>query len=135
MAGMDDSQTSAAATEPSVRLPRDPRVAATARGVVEDQLNVRGVAPPVVQKAILVASELVTNAYKYGQGKIELRIALPGDCVRIEVIDDGHDQVPTVREQPADETGGWGLQIVDRLARRWGVFEGTTHVWAELALD
>jgi hypothetical protein len=28
--------------------------------------------------------------------------------------------------------GGWGLSIVDALASRWGVHEGTTHVWFEL---
>jgi hypothetical protein len=51
------------------------------------------------------------------------------------VIDDGQHQVPAGREQASDETGGWGLQIVDQLALQWGVFEGTTHVWADLALD
>jgi anti-sigma regulatory factor (Ser/Thr protein kinase) len=110
-------------------------VAGAARTFVEELLARRGLPAAAVQRAVLVASELVTNAYKYGQGMIELRVALPGDCIRIEVIDEGHGQVPAVREQPADETGGWGLQIVDRVARQWGVFEGTTHVWAELALD
>ena len=42
---------------------------------------------------------------------------------------------PAVRERASDETGGWGLQIVDQLALQWGVLEGTTHVWADLALD
>lgn len=95
----------------------------------------RGVTAPVLQKAKLVASELVTNAYKYGRGMIELRLAFPGDCLRLEVIDEGTDRVPHIREQPADETGGWGLHIVDRLARQWGVFEGTTHVWADIPLE
>lgn len=134
MGDMDDSQTTAGEGQP-LRLPRSPRVAATARAFVEDLLGDRGLAPAVIQRAVLVTSELVTNAYKYGEGMIELRIGLSGDCVRVEVIDEGHRQVPAVREQPADETGGWGLQIVDRIARQWGVFEGTTHVWAELALD
>lgn len=66
---------------------------------------------------------------------MELRLAFPDDRLRIEVIDEGRDQVVAVRQQPADETGGWGLQIVDRLAAQWGVFEGTTHVWADLALE
>ena len=61
-----------------------------------------------------------------------------GEAVRAgrnQVIDEGQGQVVGVRQQPADETGGWGLQIVDRLAAQWGVFEGTTHVWADLALE
>ena len=29
--------------------------------------------------------------------------------------------------------GGWGLDLVDRLAGSWGVREGSTHVWFELS--
>ena len=29
--------------------------------------------------------------------------------------------------------GGWGLYLLDRVARRWGVHEGSTHVWFEIA--
>jgi anti-sigma regulatory factor (Ser/Thr protein kinase) len=83
---------------------------------------------------MLVSSELVSNAYKHGDGKIELRLRLLGDRLRVEVIDEGRDQVPEVRPEPGDETGGWGLQIVQRVALQWGVFEGTTHVWADLPL-
>ena len=28
--------------------------------------------------------------------------------------------------------GGRGLMIVESLSSRWGVYEGTTHVWFEL---
>ena len=43
--------------------------------------------------------------------------------------------MPEIREQPADESGGWGLRIVDEVALQWGCFEGTTHVWVELPLS
>jgi hypothetical protein len=34
----------------------------------------------------------------------------------------------------ADGTGGWGLQLVDRVATEWGVdITDTTCVWFELA--
>jgi hypothetical protein len=29
--------------------------------------------------------------------------------------------------------GGWGLHLVETLSRRWGVREGSTHLWFELA--
>jgi hypothetical protein len=33
-----------------------------------------------------------------------------------------------------DGSGGWGLQLVDRVASSWGVrVDGTTCVWFELA--
>jgi hypothetical protein len=49
---------------------------------------------------------------------------------RIGMIDDGEHAGLTVRS-------GHGLQIVEALAAAWGVYEGTTHVWADvpLALD
>ncbi len=41
---------------------------------------------------------------------------------------------PRVSTPPPDALGGRGLLIVDRVATRWGVDEGTpTRVWFELA--
>lgn len=86
------------------------------------------------ESAQLVASELVTNALRHGKGAITLQLGLMKGFLRIEVIDEGNDQAPAVRAEPPDQTGGWGLRIVDQLAVQWGVFEGTTHVWADIAL-
>ena len=36
-----------------------------------------------------------------------------------------------IRES-ADEGGGWGLRLLDKVSERWGVHEGSTHVWFEL---
>jgi anti-sigma regulatory factor (Ser/Thr protein kinase) len=105
-----------------------------ARRFVQQLLQMRRLPEQSVENALLVSTELVSNAYRHGEGAIELRVNLRGNRVRIEVVDEGHEQAPTVREEGADETGGWGLQIVDQLALRWGVFDGTTHVWADLAV-
>jgi anti-sigma regulatory factor (Ser/Thr protein kinase) len=125
-------------TEPGeerrLRLARDARSAGEARRFVERLLTARRVPDRALESAMLVSSELVTNALRHGEGEIELRVNVDKDRLRIEVIDEGHRQAPIVREQAADETGGWGLQIVDQLALQWGVFEGTTHVWADLDL-
>jgi serine/threonine-protein kinase RsbW len=85
---------------------------------------------------MLVVSELVTNAFLHGRGNIELRLRVqrPQRLV-VEVVDEGRDAALEVREHDPQADGGWGLQIVDELALRWGAFEGTTHVWAELPLD
>ena len=82
---------------------------------------------------MLTASELVTNAWQHGQGMIELRLAQLHDRVRLEVVDGGSAKQPAIREY-ADESGGWGLRIVEQVALGWGV-DGATHVWADLALD
>jgi anti-sigma regulatory factor (Ser/Thr protein kinase) len=80
----------------------------------------------------ITVSELVTNAIVHGTGHVTLKAGLHGDALRIEVVDQGTGNAPSIREQAEDDTGGWGLRIVDAVALRWGAFEGTTHVWAEL---
>jgi anti-sigma regulatory factor (Ser/Thr protein kinase) len=122
------------APEQRLMLRHDPGAVREAREFVAALLHERQAAPKAVDRAMLVSSELVTNALEHGEGRIELRIGLGDDRVRIEVIDEGADQAPAVRQQTDDQTGGWGLQIVDQLALQWGVFEGTTHVWADLGL-
>jgi len=117
-----------------LQLPREPDSAALARGVVERHLLKRGVRGRPLDLAMLVSSELVTNACKYGEGTIELRLRLLDGHLRIEVIDEGQGSSPHVRQREDDAIGGWGLQIVDQVALEWGVFEGMTHVWADLPL-
>ncbi len=117
-----------------LELAREPGAAAQARRFVDRLLHGHNVAREDREPALLVSSELVTNALQHGRGRIDLRLRMTGTFLRIEVIDEGRAQAPAVRQQAADETGGWGLRIVDQLAAQWGVYEGTTHVWADVAL-
>ena len=80
----------------------------------------------------LVVSELVTNAVRHGEGAIELRLWRDGTTVRGEVVDEGGGFEHEVRTEGWDDVGGRGLGIVERMTRRWGIREGTTHVWFEL---
>jgi hypothetical protein len=52
--------------------------------------------------------------------------------VLVEIIDDGSGFERDLRRTDFWQIGGWKLGIVDDLASRWGVREGTTHVWFEL---
>ncbi len=89
--------------------------------------------------ALLVLSELVTNAVLHGTDPIDVLVSSEGDLMRIEVSDGGSgpgDFGPGANRGP-DDLGGRGLQIVDSLARRWGIVrrdDGKT-VWAEVGLD
>jgi anti-sigma regulatory factor (Ser/Thr protein kinase) len=121
------------AHESSIRLPRELDCAARARAHVERELSPRAGDDTLVS-ALLVVSELVTNAYQHGEGMIDLRLRTDGERVRIEVIDEGTRNVPEIREANEEAEGGWGLQLVETVAERWGVFEGTTHVWADVPL-
>jgi anti-sigma regulatory factor (Ser/Thr protein kinase) len=89
-------------------------------------------APDELDRAKLVCSELVNNAILHGTGKVELRLDLDEDRLLIEIIDEGQGFEHVVREVPFEELSGRGLSIVEAEASRWGVHEGTTHVWAEL---
>lgn len=98
--------------------------------------HLKGVAgEPALEKAVLVASELATNPYQYGEGEIEMRLQRRGSGrIRIELVDQGSNASVKPREPRPGMIGGWGLHIVEQMAVRWGAFEGTTHVWAELPL-
>ena len=90
--------------------------------------------PGLLADAELLAGELTSNALLHGTGEIRLRALLDADRLLVEVIDEGTGFERDLRHQRFDEIGGWGLDIVEDLASRWGVHEGTTHVWFELEL-
>ncbi len=79
----------------------------------------------------IVLSELVSNALVHGRGGIVLRLKLDQETVRGEVIDQGAGFEHEVRERGPQDVSGRGLLLVDALTSRWGVHEGTTHVWFE----
>lgn len=85
-----------------------------------------------LHKAKLLASELVTNAVLHGKGTITFRANLDDDRALVEVIDEGTGFEHEIRRREFDELHGRGLAIVDSESSRWGVHEGTTHVWFEL---
>ena len=91
--------------------------------------------------AILVASELVTNAVVHSGGSagdvIHVRAVLSGGGVVISVHDPGlSGDTPHLLKADAMRAGGRGLHIVQQLARRWGFELDRGHrVWAELAAD
>ena len=90
--------------------------------------------PEVVPDVRLLVSELISNSVKYGgEGRVELILQSEDRRhVRVEVVDQGVGFVPAVRDRPKTEPGGWGLHLVEALTRRWGVFDGSTHVWFEI---
>jgi hypothetical protein len=48
------------------------------------------------------------------------------------VIDEGAGFEHEIRERGPDDVSGRGLFLVDALTSRWGIHEGTTHVWFEI---
>jgi len=115
-----------------VDIPRDAKAPWHARRAVE-KLG-PAIDPQLKGDVMLLVSELVTNSVKYGgQGDLRLQIEAPAPKrLRIEVVDQGGGFEPVARSRPKTEPGGWGLHLVETLADRWGVHEGSTHVWFEI---
>ena len=80
----------------------------------------------------LLVSETVSNSVRHAGAAevIDIRLWLGRRSIRLEVEDRG----PGFRPRRVSRTnGGWGLVIVERLARRWGGRSGRpTTVWLEL---
>jgi anti-sigma regulatory factor (Ser/Thr protein kinase) len=116
-----------------VAIVRDMHAPSSARRAVE-QFAREQLDPALVPDVRLLVSELVTNSVKYGEeGEIVLQLRSDHDRhIRVEVVDQGSGFVPVARDRPATDVGGWGLHLVETLANRWGVHEGSTHVWFEI---
>ena len=117
----------------SAALPRDRTAPRTARALVREKLANR-LSPPQLHDLQLAISELVANAVVHGEGTIQLRLQLDGDRIRGDVVDGGHGFEHELRKRGADDFDGRGLLLVSALSDRWGVHEGTTHVWFEMSL-
>ena len=114
-------------------LPREPRSVGRAREYTRTQLTAWGL-EPLIDTTELLVSELVTNALRYGEGEIRLRLLLDRMLV-CEVWDAGLVQPRRRRARDTDE-GGRGLQLVGLLSAAWGsrrTPRGKT-VWFELPL-
>ncbi|WP_406016480.1 PAS domain-containing SpoIIE family protein phosphatase/ATP-binding protein [Streptomyces sp. NBC_00984] len=115
------------------RLPREPRSVGRARELARGRLLAWGL-DDLVDTTELLVSELVTNALRYGEGEIRLRLLRDRTLV-CEVWDAGLVQPRRRRARDTDE-GGRGLQLVGLLSVAWGsrrTPRGKT-VWFELAL-
>ncbi|MFI8102784.1 ATP-binding protein [Streptomyces sp. NPDC086023] len=119
------------------RWAREPRSATRARAELRKALAGWGLTG-LEYDAMVVLSELVTNAVRHATGpgdrQIETRFSVVPRGVRIEV----HDACATRPEMPVPDDardGGRGLFVVSSLADRWAVGERDgvgKRVWAEL---
>ncbi|MGW2741118.1 ATP-binding protein [Streptomyces sp. NPDC001450] len=138
--GPDPLASGAAATGPTAafELPALPTAVGTARRVLRDLLTAWGVAEPTRDDAVLVTSELVTNALVHVAGeRIVCRVRGTADRVRLEVEDQNRGAARPVQRQcgPGDQNGR-GLLLVDALSADWGVTLAPDRpariVWADL---
>jgi len=114
-------------------LPSELTSASRARSLIRRPLRRWGLTE-LQPTAELLVSELVTNAVRYAQGKIGLRLILEGGLV-CEVLDESA-ALPRLRHPDDSDERGRGLQVVSQLAQRWGARRAASGkvVWCELPL-
>jgi anti-sigma regulatory factor (Ser/Thr protein kinase) len=112
---------------------------------MREQLLGSGVSEPVVDDAVLVLSELLSNACRHGRplgrsdigdGDVEAawRIDKTGRLT-VEVTDGGGPTRPVPATPSVTARGGRGLNIISALAQDWGVRDsasGEVTVWVIL---
>ncbi|MFY4722359.1 SpoIIE family protein phosphatase [Streptomyces sp. LaBMicrA B280] len=114
-------------------VPAHPAQVAVVRGAVGEQLAAWGLEETAFVTE-LVVSELVTNAIRYGEPPIQLRLIR--DRALICEVSDTSSTSPHLRRAHAYDEGGRGLLLVAQLTQRWGSRQtaaGKT-IWAEQPL-
>lgn len=119
----------------SYRLPEHEPVVAEARRLVSEHLEAWEISAGVREEVVLMASELVTNAFVHGRAPIDLRLRRTGSEVVLEVQDRAAYR-PRRRRAGDDDEHGRGLHIVSVLADRWGsrATGSGTSVWFSVSL-
>lgn len=121
------------------RLPRHNRSVGRARGLLREQARAWRQPEDTVETAVLLVSELVTNACRHARTpagrEIGIRCALRDGTLRVEVSD-ASDLLPRSRDASAEDESGRGLALVTALADAWDAHPrscgiGKT-VWFEL---
>jgi anti-sigma regulatory factor (Ser/Thr protein kinase) len=136
MAAAHDVPTSA-----TVLLPHASSSVRTARRKLAEALAESHVASTVADDAVLILSELLSNALRHarplasGDVRVAWRLA-PDGLLEVEVTDGGGPTRPQQSTPSISARGGRGLDIISALAGDWGVRVSPTEttVWAVLAV-
>ena len=112
----------------------------SASAAVRYRLDELGLPASAVERARLLASELVTNSVRHAGAGPEAPISISVDVdhtkLRVAVDDVGHGEVRMCPDAVRAAGSGYGLFLVDAVADRWAshTLEGT-RVWFELDLS
>ena len=119
----------------TVELPADQRAPSEARDFVR-RSACGDHAPELVDEALLLVSEVVTNAVRHGTPPVTLEMICLGDDGLELRISDGSPERPRSKDFTDDGEGGRGLFLVDTISDAWGVEPGESgkQVWFRLHL-
>ena len=131
-------------TSSSMAVPHGPAGVGQARRRMREQLRSSGVPDTVVDDAVLILSELLSNACRHGRPLGQHAEVGDGDIratwrvhrtggLTVEVTDGGGPTRPIPATPSVTARGGRGLNIISALAQEWGVRDDTSGevtVWA-----
>jgi anti-anti-sigma factor len=143
-ASVEEALDAAVARPPYLRdelvLAPIPTAAAAARAFVREVCGSWQLALPdntLVDRAVLLAGELVTNAVLHARTDLRLRLELRGELLHLAVRDGSPRLLRLATIPDPDAKGGRGLWLVEQLARAWGVNrhpDGGKVIWCTLTL-
>ncbi|MCT9078020.1 SpoIIE family protein phosphatase [Streptomyces fulvoviolaceus] len=116
---------------------RVPQAVGHARRFTRRTLRTWEVPADALDTALLVVSELVTNALVHTDGRVRLDLTLVNHRLRFAVA----DASPRTPAKPTsigwEATGGRGILLVEAVSAAWGSVpvSGGKQVWSEIALD
>lgn len=115
----------------TLELPVDAATPKAARSAVAQRFG----AEQRCSDLLLCVSEVVTNAIRHARTPARMTVTRRRDHVRVEVVD-ASASMPEMQPLDLRAASGRGLQIVDRLASRWGADHTARGkvVWFELDL-
>ncbi|MCN9243130.1 ATP-binding protein [Streptomyces sp. RY43-2] len=135
-------------TSSCMAVPHGPAGVGEARHRMRAQLRTGGVSESVIDDAVLILSELLSNACRHGRplgdrpaGDGDVRAAWRVDSsgrLTVEVTDGGGPTRPVPATPSVTARGGRGLNIITALAEDWGVRDdarGEVTVWVVVQDD
>ncbi len=124
----------------ALRVPADRRAPAIARDAVRAVLGGTEL-EELLDDALLLATELTTNAVLHVGADIEIFVEAAGDTVTVSIKDSEPDELPELgrvdaRAYPLANTGR-GLILVDQIAYQWGTTADGDgkEVWFQLTRE
>ncbi|MDP9101806.1 MAG: SpoIIE family protein phosphatase [Actinomycetota bacterium] len=118
-------------------LPPTGRSASQARRLVAHAVREASL-DVLVDEALLLVTELVTNAVVHAGTDVEVHTEVEGARLRVEVVDHSPGSLPIIAPGPAElREGGRGVFLLDALSTEWGTrhFATGKSVWFVLGPD
>lgn len=121
-------------TATTLRLPPEGPSSRAARRFVADVLAGADIDGDTLDAAVLLTSELTTNAVLHARSDLTVAVTVGAERIRIEVADD-NPRLPSPVFVSVDALSGRGLQLVQSVATNWGIesHDAGKVVWFELS--